>query len=107
MAAAKTLAVKAGISIHLFTLPASLPACLVGVPTTSALALLKWIHGQTPANRTKPGASFQLQKWLCVCTMQLHCFETKLPNLLLKTRPEQLLGYFPLDIALPDGFLVN
>ncbi len=33
--------------------------------------------------------------------MQLHCSETKLPNLMLKTRPKQLLGSLPLDIALP------
>ena len=26
----------------------------------------------------------------------------KLPNLQLKTQPKQLLGYLPLDIALPD-----
>ncbi len=26
----------------------------------------------------------------------------KLPNLQLKTRPKQLLGYLPLDIMLPD-----
>jgi hypothetical protein len=37
----------------------------------------------------------------CVCTMQLSCFETKLPNLMLKIRPKQLLGSLPLDIALP------
>jgi hypothetical protein len=58
-------------------------------------------HGQTSANRTKPGPSFQLLKWLCVRAMQLSCFETKLPNLMLKTRPKQLLGSLPLDIALP------
>jgi hypothetical protein len=33
--------------------------------------------------------------------MQLSCFETKLPSLILKTRPKQLLGSLPLDIALP------
>ncbi len=33
--------------------------------------------------------------------MQLHCSDTKLPNLMLKTRPKQLLGSLPLDIALP------
>jgi hypothetical protein len=33
--------------------------------------------------------------------MQLSCFETKLTNLMLKTRPKQLLGSLPLDIALP------
>jgi hypothetical protein len=37
----------------------------------------------------------------CVHVMQLHCFETKLPNLMLKTQPRQLLGSLPLDIALP------
>jgi hypothetical protein len=37
----------------------------------------------------------------CVYAIQLHCFETKLPNLMLKPRPKQLLGYLPLDIALP------
>jgi len=34
--------------------------------------------------------------------MQLYFFETKLPNLKLKTRPKQLLGYLPLVMALPD-----
>jgi hypothetical protein len=40
-------------------------------------------------------------KDICVCVMQLHCFETKLSNLILKTQPKQLLGSLPLDIALP------
>jgi hypothetical protein len=35
--------------------------------------------------------------------MQLSCFETKLPNLMLKTQPKQLLGSLPLDIALPEA----
>ncbi len=34
--------------------------------------------------------------------IQLCYFETKLPNLMLKTRHKQLLGYL-LDIALPAG----
>jgi hypothetical protein len=38
----------------------------------------------------------------CVCAMQLRYFETKLPNLKLKTQLKQLLGSLPLDIALPD-----
>ncbi len=37
----------------------------------------------------------------CVCDMQLSCFEAKLPNLMLKTWPKQLIGSLPLDIALP------
>ncbi len=37
----------------------------------------------------------------CVHAMQLYFFETKLPNLKLKTRPKQLLGSLPLVIALP------
>ncbi len=36
----------------------------------------------------------------CVHAVQLHCFETKLTNLKLKTLPKQLLGYLPLDTAL-------
>jgi hypothetical protein len=36
-----------------------------------------------------------------VCAMQLSCFETKLPNLMLRTQPQQHLGSLPLDIALP------
>ncbi len=32
--------------------------------------------------------------------MQLYLFETKLPNLELKTRPKQLIGSLPLYIAL-------
>ncbi len=35
----------------------------------------------------------------------LWCYPVKLPNLKLKTRPKQLLGFLPLDIALPDGTL--
>jgi len=35
-----------------------------------------------------------------VHAMQLPCFETRLPNLELKTQPKQLLGYLPLDITL-------
>jgi len=34
--------------------------------------------------------------------MQLVCSETKLPNLMLKTRARQLLGSLPLDIVLPS-----
>ncbi len=37
-----------------------------------------------------------------VCAMQLRCFETKRPNLMFITRPRQLLGSLPLDIAFPD-----
>jgi len=59
-------------------------------------------HGQTLANRTKPGASFQLYNVLHVYAMQLWYYETILPNLKLKTRPKQLLGSLPLDIALHD-----
>ncbi len=35
----------------------------------------------------------------CVRAMQLPCLETKWPNLKLKTRPKQLVGSLPLDIA--------
>jgi hypothetical protein len=43
----------------------------------------------------------------CVHAKRLHCFETKLPNLKLKTWPKQLLGSLLLDIALPKhAFLV-
>jgi hypothetical protein len=31
----------------------------------------------------------------CVHAMQLHCYETKQPNLKLKTRPKQLLDPLP------------
>jgi hypothetical protein len=34
--------------------------------------------------------------------MQLSCFETKLPNLMLKTQLKQLIGSLLLDITLPD-----
>jgi len=40
----------------------------------------------------------------CVHAMQLHCSETKVPNLKLKTRPK-LPEYPPLDIELPDAKL--
>jgi hypothetical protein len=73
----------------------------LSIPMLKSYKRIDYNHGQTSANRTKPGPSFQLQKLLCVCAMQLSCFETKLPNLMLKTRPKQLLGSLPLDIALP------
>jgi hypothetical protein len=38
----------------------------------------------------------------CMCAMHLYCYEAKLPNLMLKTQPNQLLGSLMLDIALPD-----
>jgi hypothetical protein len=38
----------------------------------------------------------------CVRSVQSRCFETKLTDLMLETRPEQLLGYLPLCIALHD-----
>ncbi len=41
-----------------------------------------------------------------VFAMQLSCFETKQPDLELKTRPKQLLGSLPLDIALPEETLL-
>jgi hypothetical protein len=37
--------------------------------------------------------------------MQLSCFETKLPNLMLKTLSKQLLGSLPLDIAPPKSLI--
>jgi hypothetical protein len=51
----------------------------------------------------KPGSSFSSG---CVHAMQLYFFETKLPDLKWKTRPELLLGSLPLVIALPDAELV-
>jgi hypothetical protein len=33
------------------------------------------------------------------------CYIVKWPNLKLKTRPKQLLGYLPLDIALPNHLI--
>ncbi len=41
-----------------------------------------------------------------VFAMQLSCFETKRPNLELKTQPKQLLGSLPLDIAFPEETLL-
>ncbi len=45
----------------------------------------------------------------CVCAMQLSCFETKLPNLMLKTRPKQLLSSLPFErpIILLTSWLLN
>ncbi len=34
--------------------------------------------------------------------MYLFCYEAKQPNLKLKTRPKQHLGYLPFAFALPD-----
>jgi hypothetical protein len=46
----------------------------------------------------------------CVHTMQLHFFETKLPNLKLKTRSNKRTTSLTLDIGLPKyrhGFTTN
>ncbi len=40
-----------------------------------------------------------------VYALQLDFSETEQPNLKLKTRPKQLLGYLQLDIALPGLML--
>jgi hypothetical protein len=56
-------------------------------------------HGQTLANKPKPGPVFNSRSG-CVHAMYLHVFETKLPNLKLKTWHKQLLGSLPLDIEL-------
>jgi hypothetical protein len=37
-----------------------------------------------------------------MCAMHLCCYEAKMPNLKLKTQPNQPLGYIRLDIALTD-----
>jgi hypothetical protein len=55
---------------------------------------------QTSAKRTKPGPSFQLNKWPFACCTIL-VFSVKLPNLMLKTLPGQILGSLLLVIALP------
>jgi hypothetical protein len=38
---------------------------------------------------------------VCMCVMQLLCFGTKLPKLMLKTQLKQLLGYLLYSIMLP------
>ncbi len=62
--------------------------------------IFKTQHGQSSANKTKPGPSFQLLKWSFVCCTIL-VLSIKLTNLKLKTQPKQLLGSLPLVIALP------
>ncbi len=51
-------------------------------------------HGQTSANRTKPGPSFQLQK-RSFASRGFKVLSVKLLNLKLNTRPKQLLGFLP------------
>jgi len=45
-------------------------------------------------------------RWGCLNAIQLYYFKTELPDIKLKTRPNQLLGSLPLDIALPGWFNV-
>ncbi len=52
---------------------------------------LSIIHGLTSANRTKPGLR----------GVSAYAIITKQPNLKLKTRPKQLLGYIHLAFVLP------
>ncbi len=42
-----------------------------------------------------------------VHAMHFLCYRVKLTNLKLKTQPEQLLGYLPLDIVLPAWTLAS
>jgi hypothetical protein len=58
-------------------------------------------HEQTSLTGRNLGRVFSSRSG-CACVMQLSCFETKLPNLMLKTRPKQPLGYLPLAMALPE-----
>jgi hypothetical protein len=44
---------------------------------------------------------------VCVHTMKLHCFETKLPNFKLKTWPKLLLSSLQLAFAHPNSELAN
>jgi hypothetical protein len=57
-------------------------------------------QGQTLADRTKPGPSFNCRSG-CLCALDLLFREAIRPNLKLKTRPKQLIDSLPLDIALP------
>ncbi len=43
----------------------------------------------------------------CMHIMQLHCFETKLPSLKLKTRPEQLQGSLQLYIMIQQCYYLQ
>jgi hypothetical protein len=61
-------------------------------------------RGQTSADRTKPGPSFQLKKWPFACCTFMVLLK-KLSKLKLKTRPKQNLGSLPLDFALPSQSL--
>jgi hypothetical protein len=65
----------------------TLGACIIKLFT----GIEMYIHGRTSADRTNPGPSLQLH----ALTEQFR------PNLELKTRSKQLLGYLPLVIALP------
>jgi hypothetical protein len=52
-------------------------------------------------NRMKPWLSYNFRNGRGHAVHFL-CYRVKLPNLKLKTRPKQLLGYLPLDIVLPN-----
>jgi len=54
--------------------------------------------GQTSANRTRPVEFSTLDVSVCMPAYSF-AYWAKRPNLKLKTRPIQLLGYLPLDIA--------
>ncbi len=60
--------------------------------TMDKLQLIGWNLGRVFNSRSS-----------CVRATQLHCFEKKLPNLMLKTWPRQLLGSLPIDIVLPGS----
>ncbi len=56
---------------------------------------------QTTFEITSPNSQVFSSRISHLRAMQIHCFETKLSNLKLKTQLKLLLGYLPLDITLP------
>ncbi len=57
-------------------------------------------RGQTKVKRTKRGLSYQLScGYACLC--HSITLKTKQPNLKLKNKPKQLLGYLSLAVTLP------
>ncbi len=62
---------------------------------------LDFSHVQTLSSRTKPGPSFQLQIWTCVCTTCTSYITTKLPNFKSKTQAKPLLGSLPISFRTP------
>jgi hypothetical protein len=68
-----------------------------------SVTIVNFVHGQTLANRTKPGPSLQVEKWLCLCYLLIFLL-SKAAYLKVENSAQTTLCSLPLDISLPASW---